>query len=111
MTITKEQFAEFISAVRLIAHGPTSGPSGLEGVGIALAGDHFGEPVGPALASLALAVEHHAEAITEAAQTIAAAIDNLDNAECLRAFRDACHAFVASKESSSRSAGTPLPSA
>lgn len=99
MTITKEQFDQFISAVRLIAQGPTSGPSGLEVVGIALAGEQFSAPVGPALMSLAHAVEKHGEAVTEAAQTIAAAIDNLDNGECLRAFRDACHAFVNSKGS------------
>lgn len=92
MSITKEQFDQFIRTLRLIAHGETSGPSGLEGIAIALAGDQFREPVGSALGELAAAIDRHAEAITdaadkqagaitEAAQTIAEAIGNLGRAQ------------------------------
>lgn len=92
--MTKEQFDQLISAVRAIAHGPTSGPTGLEMVAMSLSGEGSGTPIGPALESLAEAVREHATSVTEAAQTIAAAIENLDNGECLRAFRDACRAFA-----------------
>lgn len=39
-------------ATRLIAHGGTSGPSGLEALAIAIAGEGFSTPLGPAVAGL-----------------------------------------------------------
>ncbi len=96
--ISNEQFDALVNAVRAIAHGPMSGPTGLELVAMALSGEKNSDvAIGPALATLAQAVETHAEAVTTAASTIASAIEDLDNGECLRAFRDACRAFADSK--------------
>jgi hypothetical protein len=99
VTITKEQFDELVSAVRAIAHGSLSGPTGLEMLAMSFAGEGLRTPIGPALESLATAVREHAEAVTNAAETIVSAIDLDDNGECMRAFRDACRAYVNSKES------------
>jgi hypothetical protein len=96
--ITEKQINELLNVLRSLVEGPGSRPTGLEGIGIALAGDELKVPIGSAIVSLAEAIRGHAEAVNEAASTIAAAIDaNVDNGECMRAFRDACRAFVDSR--------------
>jgi hypothetical protein len=98
--ITEKQFNELLNVLRSFVEGPGSRPTGLEGIGIALAGDQLKIPIGFALESLAGAIRAHGEAVTDAACTIAEAINaNVDNGECMRAFRDACRAFTDSKAS------------
>ena len=57
-----EQYDALISAVRAIAHGPASGPTGLELVSMALA--KGGEPsVSASISQLAAAVDRLADAV------------------------------------------------
>ncbi|MBN1532097.1 MAG: hypothetical protein JXA20_05500 [Spirochaetes bacterium] len=52
-----------VDAIRLISHGTTSGPAGLEGLGMAIAGDSLSLP-------LSHAVQQVAESMSEIAQSI-----------------------------------------
>ena len=52
----EQLLGELVTAVRLIAHGPTSGATGLEMVAMALAGEGLVDPVGRGLADIANAI-------------------------------------------------------
>jgi len=52
-----DQIEDIVSAVRSIAHGETTGPGGLEGLAMALAGDRLHAPVGASLDRIAAALE------------------------------------------------------
>jgi len=53
------------SAIRNIAEGGVTGPSGLESVGMALAGERLSTPVGEAIITLAESINGLADAIRE----------------------------------------------
>lgn len=57
---------ELISAVRSIAHGPTSGPTGLEALCIAVSGEGYGDNLAQAIRDAGSAVESGLRAIAEA---------------------------------------------
>lgn len=57
---------ELISAVRAIAHGPTSGPTGLEALCIAVSGEGYGDNLAQAIRDGGSAVESGLRAIAEA---------------------------------------------
>lgn len=61
--MTDEQLEKIVEAIRGVVKGDVSGPAGLEGIGIALAGDKLRHPVGDAIHELASAVRELAEAI------------------------------------------------
>ena len=61
--MTDDPLTDLIAAVRAIAHGPTSGPTGLELVAMALAGR--GGSVAESLDRIANAIERLAEVIDD----------------------------------------------
>jgi hypothetical protein len=64
-----DQFAALISAIRAIAHGPTTGATGLELVAIALAGKGDGS-VSASLDAIAGAIEDLSHAVGQLAAVL-----------------------------------------
>jgi len=62
----KDLLESLVKAVRSISHGDVSGPTGLEMLGMAVAGGGLGHPLG--------------DAIIQAGETISDAINNLADA-------------------------------
>lgn len=73
---TEQTLDDLVSAVRSIAHGPVSGPTGLEALSMAIAGSgEFGS------SNLSTAITSAASEIAEALHAIARAIDGLDSGQ------------------------------
>jgi hypothetical protein len=80
--MTDDQFAALISAIRAIAHGPTSGATGLELVAIALAGKGDGS-VSASLDGIAGAIENLSHAVGQ----LASVMDHHESRKALRSQR------------------------
>jgi hypothetical protein len=61
--MTPEQVTKLCDAITKIAHGPTSGATGLESVAMSVAGEGLKSPIGPALQDLADNVGRVADAL------------------------------------------------
>ena len=77
LPVTGKQLDELIAAIRLIAEGTVSRPAGLEGVGIAIAGDGLDEPLGPALRET---LGEFSERMHEAVRAVASALEDVAEA-------------------------------
>lgn len=77
MPFTGKQFDELIAAIRLIAEGTVHSPSGLEGLGISIAGDGLEEPLGPAVRET---FGELTERICESVQAVANALEEVAEA-------------------------------
>jgi hypothetical protein len=63
--MTDEQVEYIANALKSISHGSVHGPTGLEGVAMALAGDGLSSPIGEGLAQIADAINNLANEISE----------------------------------------------
>jgi hypothetical protein len=70
--MTSDQVDALITAITRLSYGPTSGPTGLEGIGMALAGEEFRYPIGKAIESLAEALSDVASALQNLEVTLSA---------------------------------------
>lgn len=61
----EQQFSEMIKAINSLGYGDsaTSGPGAIEGIALAMAGEHLRHPVGEAINRVADALERIADAL------------------------------------------------
>jgi hypothetical protein len=72
--VSKREMSELIAAIRLIAEGTVSGPSGLEALGMAIAGEGRGEPLGSSISGGCWEVAESIRAVASALSEVAEAI-------------------------------------
>lgn len=63
--MTDKQIQQIVNAISRISHGDVTGPTGLESVSIAIAGEHLNMPLSESLNNIADAINKLADAVSD----------------------------------------------